>query len=88
MMHGMRMRVLQKIHPSPRPCVAFHNKLVSYGEECLSPCPTPRLDDNSLLPVLTAYSIYLQLLSFIQNLRMCHCVVLKTKIIGKIRMEI
>jgi hypothetical protein len=40
---------IPNIHsPSPRPCVAFRNKLLSYGEELLATPPTPKVGEVPL----------------------------------------
>jgi hypothetical protein len=47
--------------PSLRPCVSFHNKIITYGEDMLAHCLTPKLEDyhlsaacNCLLNIFTA----------------------------------
>jgi len=41
--------------------VTFSNKQAFYGEELLSPRPTPKLEHHPLSAVATAHSVYLQL---------------------------
>jgi len=41
-------RSFTRLHPSTRPYLTFCNKLVSYSEELLAPCPTPKLEDHPL----------------------------------------
>jgi hypothetical protein len=35
--------IIQGNRPGPRSFLIFHNKLIFYGEELLSPCQTPKL---------------------------------------------
>jgi len=35
----------------PRHCVTFRNKLIFYGEELLTPRPTPKVEDHPLSAV-------------------------------------
>jgi hypothetical protein len=65
-LYFLSLKLLQRIHP--RPCIAI-NKTDFYSEKLLAQCSTPKLEDHSLLPILTADSKYLQ---FIPPLIICH----------------
>jgi hypothetical protein len=54
--------------------VAFHNKLISYGEELLAPHPTLKLEDQPCRLSATDYS-YLEVVFSVHNLRIHHAVV-------------
>jgi len=41
----------QNVSPNRRPFVTFRNKLVLYGTELSTPCPTTKLDDHLLSAV-------------------------------------
>ena len=57
---------VQRISPAPRQMYAFRNKDSFYGEELLSPRPTPKLEDHPLSAVRDRLSIDPQLSSTLE----------------------
>jgi hypothetical protein len=53
--------VFTKARQFREPCLAFHNELVSYGDEFLAPSPTFKLKNHPLSAVREWYSICSQL---------------------------
>jgi hypothetical protein len=80
--HFLSLRsFIHSIRTGPRPFVTFCNKLIFYGEELLTPRPTPSWRSTPCRLSATAYSVYSQLPSISggrvlqRNLKTRHAVV-------------
>jgi hypothetical protein len=74
--HFLLPKSLQRLNPSPRPCVTFRNKIFFYGEYYLAPRQTPKLKYHPLSPIrdclyqyIRSYPPYLYAVSSIRNSR-------------------